>query len=240
MIRECEEHGYFRDEDCPLCGEEGKFIMSDFEVEKLGRRMAAILRHANGDPDMDEQGFVDIRDIVSMVKMNDQNRWKWLRPHHVEAMVDTDPKGRYQTSGADVRATYGHTITLELNLPTEGVPEELYYPATDEEVEIILETGLMPTDRAMVHLSLTYDDAVTAGSVRSEDPVILAIDTYGCGEEGFIVGKAAKTVFLCDKVPSSCLSIAEEPEDDYDDYDDDESDDDTDSEDGSDNKERDE
>ena len=217
MIRECEEHGYFRDEECPLCGEEGKFIMSDFEVERLGRRMAAILRHANGDPDMDEQGFVDIRDIVSMVKGNDQNRWKWIRPHHVEAMVDTDPKGRYQTSGADVRATYGHTIKLDLNLPTDNIPEELYYPATDEEVDIILETGLMPTDRAMVHLSLTYDDAVTAGSVRSECPVILAIDTDGCGEEGFPVGKAARTVFLCDKVPSSCLSIAEEPEDVYDD-----------------------
>ena len=155
MIRECEEHGYFRDKECPLCGEEGKFIMSDFEVEKLGRRMAAVLRHGNGDPDMDDQGFVDIRDIVSMVRGNDRNKWKWLRPHHIEAMVDTDPKGRYQISGPDVRATYGHTIELDLNLPEDDVPDELYYPATDEEVDIILETGLMPTDRAMVHLSLT-------------------------------------------------------------------------------------
>jgi putative RNA 2'-phosphotransferase len=219
MIHECEEHGYFRGEECPLCGEEGKFIMSDYEVEKLGRSMAAILRHGNGEPDMDEQGFVDIRDIVSMVKGRDQNRWKWLRPHHIEAMVETDPKGRYQISGADVRATYGHTIKLELNLPTDNVPEELYYPATDEEAELILEAGLMPTDRAMVHLSLTYDDAVTAGSVRSEDPVIIAVDTYACSEAGFPVGKAAKTVFLCEKVPAECLYLAEEPEDDYDDED---------------------
>ena len=33
MIRECEEHGYHREERCPYCGEEGKFIMSDYEVE---------------------------------------------------------------------------------------------------------------------------------------------------------------------------------------------------------------
>ena len=35
MIRECEDHGYFRDEKCPYCGEEGKFMMSDYEVEKV-------------------------------------------------------------------------------------------------------------------------------------------------------------------------------------------------------------
>lgn len=231
MIRECEEHGYFRDTECPLCGEEGKFLMSDFEVEKLGRRMAAVLRHGNGEPDMDDQGFVDIRDIVSMVRGRDRNRWKWLRPHHIEAMVDTDPKGRYQISGSDVRATYGHTIDLDLNLPEDEVPDELYYPATDEEADIILETGLMPTDRAMVHLSLTYDDAVTAGSVRSECPIILAIDVPACVDEGYPVGKAAKTVFLCERVPASCLYLAEEPE--YD-YDDDDYDDDEDSDDGSD------
>ena len=42
MIRECEEHGYFRGEMCPRCGSEGKFLMSDYEVEKLGRSMAGI------------------------------------------------------------------------------------------------------------------------------------------------------------------------------------------------------
>ena len=47
MINECEEHGYFRRDKCPVCGRNGKFVMSDFEVEKLGRMMAAILRHGN-------------------------------------------------------------------------------------------------------------------------------------------------------------------------------------------------
>ena len=49
MMRECEEHGYFRDEYCPVCGEEGKFIMNDYELEKLGRTMAGILRHGRFD-----------------------------------------------------------------------------------------------------------------------------------------------------------------------------------------------
>ena len=229
MIHECEEHGYFRGEECPLCGEEGKFIMSDYEVERLGRSMAAILRHGNGDPDMDEQGFVDIRDLVSMIRAKDERRWKWLRPRHIEAMVMTDPKGRYQVAGADVRATYGHTISLELGLSTEGVPGELYYPVTDEELDEVLESGLVPGDRAMVHLSLTYDDAVVAGSVHSEVPIILAVDTAACSEAGCPIGRASRTVFLCEAVPADCISVAEEPESDYgeeqdDDYEEDEGD----------------
>ena len=55
MIRECEEHGYHRNERCPLCGEEGKFLMSDFEVEKIGRSLAGILRHGKGNPEITEK-----------------------------------------------------------------------------------------------------------------------------------------------------------------------------------------
>jgi putative RNA 2'-phosphotransferase len=211
MIRECSEHGYFRDETCPYCGEEGKFLMSDFEVEKLGRTLAGILRHGRFDLDMDEQGFVEIRDIVSETKEHNP-RMGWLRPHHIEALVETDPKGRYQTGGSAVRATYGHTIKLDHKLPTDGVPEELFYPTTPEEADIILEVGLLPSDRSMVHLSLTYNDAFRAGSVRVEDPVILAIDTVSCIDRGFSICRAAKTVFLCRQVPAECLRMAHEEE----------------------------
>jgi len=210
MMRECEEHGYYRDEYCPICGEEGKFLMSDFEVEKLGRTMAGILRHGKYDLDMDEQGFVDTRDIVAIMKAKNP-RMKWLRTHHIEAMAETDPKGRYQISGGDVRATYGHTIELSLRHPVDDIPETLYYPTSEEKCDDILNEGLFPTDRAMVHLSRTYKDAVKAGSVREDgDPIILAIDTAGCIDAGIEIGRAAKTVFLCDQVPSEFINVADE------------------------------
>jgi len=215
MIRECEEHGYYRDEYCPICGEEGKFLMSDYEVERMGRTMAAILRHGKYEPDMDDQGFVDMRDIVAIVRERNP-RMKWLRPHHLEAMVETDPKGRYQISGSEVRATYGHTIELSLRLPVDNIPETLYYPVSEEECEAILEEGLFPTDRALVHLSRSFKDAVKAGSMRLDEPIILAIDTVGCIDAGIEIGRAAKTVFLCDQVPSEFISVVEEDEDEED------------------------
>jgi len=211
MMRECEVHGYFRDETCPVCGEQGKFLMNDFEMERLGRTMAGVLRHGRFELEMDEQGFVDLRDMISAIQGSNK-KMHWLRPHHVIALIETDPKGRYQTSGDMIRATYGHTIPLDLNLPTDDVPLVLFYPTTREEVDIILETGLMPTDRTMVHLSLTYDDAYSAGSVRVDDPVILAVDTILCSDEGYEIGRAGKTVFLCKQVPPQCMKIAYEEE----------------------------
>jgi len=211
MMRECDVHGYFREEACPICGEEGKFLMNDFEMEKLGRTIAGILRHGRFELSMDDQGFVDLRDVISAIKGSNK-RMHWLRPHHIIALIETDPKGRYQVSGDTVRATYGHTIPLDLNLPTDDVPEVLFYPTTEEEADIVLETGILPSDRTMVHLSLKYDDAYSAGSVRSENPVILVIDTQACADAGFDIGRAGKTVFLCKQVPADCLKIAYEEE----------------------------
>lgn len=209
MINECEEHGYFRKDKCPVCGRNGKFVMSDFEVEKLGRMMAAILRHGKFSLDMNDQGYVSIQAVVDSIR--DHNpRAKWLRPFHIDALALTDPKGRYQIRGNFVRAMYGHTVKLDLRLSTENIPEFLYYPASVDDVSTIMEEGLYPTDRAMVHLSATYDDAFSAGEARMDSPTILVIDSARSADEGCPIGKASKTVFLCDKVPADCISVAED------------------------------
>jgi putative RNA 2'-phosphotransferase len=161
---------------------------------------------------MDPQGFVDMRDIVAVVKEKNP-RLKWLRTRHIEALAITDPKGRYQIRSRSVRATYGHTIELDLQLPTDRVPPYLYYPVTEEECDDILEDGIVPTDRYMVHLSSTYDLAYNAGKVHDYEPVILEIDTALCAEMGHPIGRAAKTVFLVDEVPADCVELADEPED---------------------------
>lgn len=208
MLRECEEHGYFRADVCPFCGEEGKFIMSDREVEMVGRNMAGMLRHGRFGLAMDSQGNVAVRDVLNMIRERNP-RMGWIRARHLEALVSTDPKGRYVMSGSKIRATYGHTIPLDIKLDCENIPDELFYPSTLEEVEILLETGIFPSDRAMVHLSLTFADAMRAGSVRADDPVILVIDTGLCMEMGSDIGKAARTVYLCRSVPAEAISVAD-------------------------------
>ncbi len=187
--------------------------MSDEELERLGRTMAGTLRHF---PEkfgltMDEQGFVPMRDFINAMKRSNQ-RYHWLRPHHIIALIETDPKGRYQCSNDLIRATYGHSIDLDLRLPTDNIPGLLYYPTTPEEADIILETGLKPSDRKLVHLSKTYGDAFNAGRVRTETPVILEIDATRAIGSGLEIQRAGRTVFLVHEVPPEFLKRAEEQE----------------------------
>jgi putative RNA 2'-phosphotransferase len=212
MLRECSEHGYFRGDVCPVCGEEGKFLMNEQELEQIGRTMAGVLRHfpEKFGLEMDDQGFINLREFVNALK-NQSKRYHWLRPHHIIAIIETDPKGRYQISNDMIRATYGHSIELNLRLPTENIPDSLFYPTTQEEADILLETGLKPSDRKMVHLSKTYDDALSAGKVRTREPIILEIDAKRAIEDGIVIGQAGRTVFLAPEIPADCLSRAEAP-----------------------------
>mgnify|MGYP005833386091 CR=1 FL=1 len=213
MLRECKDHGYYRGESCPLCSEKGKFLMSDQELEQIGRTMAGTLRHfpEKFGLEMDEQGFVSLRDFIAALKAH-QRRYHWIRPHHIIAIIETDPKGRYQVSNDLIRATYGHTLDLNLRLPTDGIPDKLFYPTTPEESDIILETGLKPSDRRMVHLSRTYRDAFAAGSVRTNTPVILVVDAAKAREDGLEIQRAGKTVFLVKEIPPGYLRRAEPEE----------------------------
>jgi putative RNA 2'-phosphotransferase len=212
MLRECRKHGYFRGEECPVCGEEGKFLSSDKEVDNLGRLMAGILRHF---PErfalkMDEHGWIDLREFIKAVQLRRRN-FHWLRPHHIHAMIETDPKGRYQIRNGAIRATYGHSFEVDLQLPTDDIPDILYYPTTEEEVEILLETGIRPSDRKKVHLSKTYEDAMTAGKHRVESPIILCVNAKKVLKNGGVIQRAGRTVYTTDTIPHDCISRAEEP-----------------------------
>ena len=69
-----------------------------------------------------------------------------------------------------IRATYG-SIELELDLPTDDIPESLYYHVTY--VFQRMELGITSGDRKHVHLSKTISNAMEAGHVRIDGPAIL-------------------------------------------------------------------
>lgn len=210
MIRECRQHGFFRDDKCPVCNSKGKFIMNDREINAVGKIMAGILRHFphKFGLKMTDMGWVNIYEFIDAIKHRSK-RFRWLRPRHIEAIVYTDPKGRYQIRGNAIRATYGHTVDVELDLPTDDIPDTLYYPASREEVDIILETGIKPVDRKKVHLSKTIDAAKIAGLHRVNHPVIIAVDAKRAIADGVVIKHAAKTVYVIDSVAPTYLSKLE-------------------------------
>jgi len=211
MLKDCRSHGFFRGETCPSCGDKGKFLLNEKEVMLLGKTLAGILRHfpTRYGLDMDTRGWVDLNELVTAIKVR-HNKFRFLKPHHIMGLVQTDPKGRYQFLEGKLRATYAHSVEVDLDLPVDDIPDVLFYPSTKEESDLLLESGLKPTDRKMVHLSGTMDSAIEAGKVRTSEPIILNVDAKKAIKKGVVIQKAGKTIYLAKEVPPKFLSKPKE------------------------------
>ncbi|MCD6512490.1 MAG: RNA 2'-phosphotransferase [Thermoplasmata archaeon] len=210
MLGYCEDHGYYRGKVCPLCNEKGKFIMNDYEVRKLSSIMIGILRHfpQQFGVELDRHGWGEIDKIASAIS-HKVERFHWVRKRHIVAVALTDEKGRYEIREGRIRATYAHTIDVDLSDLPEADVDTLYYPVTEVEKDIVMEQGLFPTDRNKVHLSATIEKAMEAGRVRDENPVILKIDAKKAMEDGVDIRKATEHVYVADKIDAKYISIAE-------------------------------
>ena len=166
-------HGFFRGEKCPLSGEDGVLVMSPRHLDQFGRVMAGVLRHFPDrfDLEMDKQGWIEASEFIDAVK-SQRRHFHYLETKHLQAVVETDPKGRYQLKNGRLRATYAHTLDLELDLPTDQNPEHLYFACSNEDSTEYLEHGLYPGDRNMVHLSSTRLNALEAGRHIIGKPIV--------------------------------------------------------------------
>ncbi len=213
MLAECKEHGYYRGRYCPICRREGKFLMSDKELKKLSSVVIGILRHfpQQFGIKLDKHGWGDIEEISNAIR-NRIDRFYWVRKKHIEALALTDEKGRYQIKNDKIRATYAHTIEVDLTDMPKADVDFLYYPVTEEELDIVLEQGIFPTDRNKVHLSGSIQKALEAGRVRTENPVLLKIDARKAMEDGVDIRKATKDVYIADEIAAKYISRLEEKE----------------------------
>ena len=207
MIRKS-SHGFFRGSNCPTTNEEGKFIMSDREGERLGRIMALVLRHApeKFGLEMDLNGWVNMNDFAVAVQ-NKNRRMHWIRQHHFQAITEVDEKGRYEFKGGMVRATYAHSVDIELDLPTDDIPDVAFFPVERGQEDEILGIGLLPGDRRHVHLSRTFEGAWEAGSVHHDLPVIIEVDCIRAVTDGYTFHRAGHRVILVEEVPPAYISI---------------------------------
>lgn len=200
-------------QECPVCADRGKFLMSDRELNSLSRMMAGTLRHfpERFELRMDEHGWVNLYDMVDAFRET-RDDLHWLRPRHIQAIVESDEKGRYEIDDEMIRATYAHSVDIELDLPTHDIPDDLFFPASKEESEQLLRDGIRATDRRYVHLSKTYKNAWEAGSGKADSPTILRVDVRSAEKDGLTIMHAASTVYLVDEVPSKYVTLAPEEE----------------------------
>lgn len=169
---------------------------------KLSKFMAYLLRHDRNQYQlsMDRNGFVRIEDLLAILR----TRWPWADELHVREVVERSEKRRYLIVGDRIRANYGHSILVDVELPAVRPPEFLYHGTTSTAVEKILREGLRPMDRNYVHLSGTREEAVDVGKRRQKRPVVLNICARKAWEDG-VEFRRSHTVYLVKRLEPEYL-----------------------------------
>ena len=109
-----------------------------------------------------------------------------------------------------IRATYGHSIELDLDLPTDDIPEVLYFPCEGEEVETLLEFGLTAGDRKNVHLSRSIHNAMEVDTYELTARPFWKLTPLEPSQMVHTIYRAGTTVFLTDEVPGEYLYKVDE------------------------------
>lgn len=202
MIKKCPEHGFFRGECCE-CGNAGQVVLEEERTEKLGRLVAGALRHFPDDLglDMNPRGWVDL-DALSVVI---GTRYSWTNKRLVIALVQSDPKERYEIREGKIRAKYGHSVDVDLDYPLNEL-SDLYYGANEEEADRILEVGLKSTTQRYVHLSTTPEKAWYVGTFRTNSPQVIRVDAQAAQKAGVKMMTVSDNIAISENVPPEYLS----------------------------------
>ena len=203
MIKRCPQHGLFRGEHCH-CGSSGQVLLDETKTEQLGRLVAGSLRHFPADLglEMDSHGWVDLAKLGEVVA----SRHRWADKDLIIALIQSDSKQRYEISGEYVRARYGHSVDIDLDHPVNKSPL-LYYGASEEEADRILEIGIKPASQRYVHLSATAEKAWHVATFRTGNPKVIQVDAAAAQNAGVKMMRVSDDIVISETIPSIYLSL---------------------------------
>ncbi|RMD68377.1 MAG: hypothetical protein D6822_07075, partial [Cyanobacteria bacterium J149] len=123
--------------------------VTEQQRSRLSKFLTLILRHQPHLVDMtlDTEGWSSIS-VVELAERIAQSSEKlnWVTEEIIEEIVQSDPKNRYEIKDSRIRATYGHSVSINpLEFPDdpEDLPEYAYYGGSAEEIETMLRLGLV-------------------------------------------------------------------------------------------------
>ncbi|TWT29982.1 RNA 2'-phosphotransferase [Blastopirellula retiformator] len=178
------------------------------QLKSTSKFLSLVLRHQ---PDkigveLDEQGWIDVETLLAAINRSG----KRVTREQLNEVVETNDKRRFQFSGdgAQIRATQGHSVEVDLGYQPATPPEFLLHGTPERSVAIILETGLKKMARHHVHL---HHDQATASAVgqRRGKPILLQIAAGRMHADGYLFYVTPNEVWLTDEVPPQYLSLLE-------------------------------
>lgn len=153
---------------------------------------------------LDEQGWADVAELIRLANQDGHQ----LTPELLQRVVSENDKQRFafDDDGLKIRASQGHSVEVDLDLPSTEPPAILYHGTASRFLDSIRATGLNSASRQHVHLSRDETTATKVGA-RHGRPVILivrAAEMFAAGHQFF---RSANGVWLTEVVPVQYLEF---------------------------------
>lgn len=180
--------------------------MDERRTVKVSKYLSKHLRHEPGriGISLDAQGWVPVDELLRACARHGFA----LTRDELDHVVAANDKQRFAVEGDRIRANQGHSVTVDLGLPTAEPPAYLYHGTVAEALETIRTEGLRPMNRHHVHLSPDRGTAVRVGARRGA-PVVLPVDSGAMHRAGHSFHVTANGVWLTDHVPPLYLRLRE-------------------------------
>jgi putative RNA 2'-phosphotransferase len=178
--------------------------MSRSPIVTISKSCSFLLRHR---PEaagltLDAQGWVEVDALLAGLGRIGRRADRAL----LERVVEQNDKRRFEFSddGLRIRARQGHSVPVELGLPSRAPPGQLWHGTVARFLPSILDQGLQPRGRHHVHLSAERDTARTVGARRGR-PVLLVVEAAQMAAEGHTFFCTDNGVWLTAHVPPRFL-----------------------------------
>ena len=172
------------------------------DITALSKFLSYVLRHHPEDIGLDlgDNGWAEVSELIEKA----HNEGRHLDRDAIQHIMRNSSKQRFilSSDGKYIRAGYGHSIDVDLQLKPKTPPEKLYHGTGRNNVASILADGIQARSRNFVHISTTIDEARKVGG-RHGEPEILLVFSNQMDREGydFYQSESENSIWLTNYVP---------------------------------------
>ena len=176
------------------------------DEQKTSKFLSFILRHKPESIGMvlNGAGWADVGELLEACESNGQ----LISYEDLKMIVKNDNKRRYEFSDDMklIRASQGHSISIELGYSAKIPPAVLYHGTAQHYLAAIKQAGLLKQKRHHVHLTESGATATQVGA-RYGQAVLLTIDALAMSKNGFVFYQSHNDVWLTELVPPEYISF---------------------------------
>jgi putative RNA 2'-phosphotransferase len=181
--------------------------MDERKTVQRSKLISKVLRHQPelAGLDLGPGGWVAVDDLLRGLY---ERAGVELTRAELDEVVATNNKRRFafDASGTQIRANQGHSVEVDLGLPTTEPPEILYHGTGAQTVAAIQREGLRKMSRQHVHLSADILTAIKVGQ-RHGKPAVFAVASGAMARDGMLFYRSENDVWLVDTAPPRYLTL---------------------------------